>query len=157
MVAIHWMDAMLDPEFPRKYVPLSERGDLGFVVKGGNEVDPRMLACGTPIGTNPDEIRPITHSDISYNAEVGSFRHRVTAENLAHVLKAISRSATLINWINRARLYYRFLTCSKRCAQERNLYRRLRRDGYSIQFNLVRRIIGSFEIDLNESHNLLPA
>jgi len=156
VAAIHWMDAMLDPN-PRKDAPLNELGDLGFVVNGGNEVDPRMLACGTPIGIYHGEIRPTTCSDISYNMEVGNFRHRVTEENLAHVLKAISRSATLICWINRARLYYRLLTCSKRCAQERNLYRRLRREGYSIQFNLVRRIIGSFEIDLNESHNLLPA
>lgn len=153
-VFIHWMDASLDPN-PRKLTPFIEQGVQGFVVNGGEEVDPRMLACGTPIGTNHDEARLATCSDISYNAEVSNFRHRVTEENLAHVLKAISRSATLISWINRARVYYKFLTCSKRCAQERNLYRRIRREGYSIQFNLVRRIIGSFQINLNESHNLL--
>lgn len=156
VATIHWMDAALDPN-PRKVSLLSEQRELGFIDNGGKEVDPRMLACGTPIDTNHDEIRLNLHKDISHNAESSTFRHMVTEDNLAHVLQKLPNRATYHTWISRARLYRCLLTSAKRCAQERNLYRRIRRDGYSIKFSLVRRIIGSSEINLSESHNLLPA
>jgi len=156
VAAIHWMDAALDPN-PRKDALLIEHREPGFIGNGSKEVDPRMLACGTPIDTYHGGTRLDTCSDISYNAESSNFRQMVTEGNLAHVLQKLPNRATYFTWICRARSYRCLLTSVQRCAQERNLYRRIRRDGYSIKFSLVRRIIGSFEINLNESHNLLPA
>lgn len=148
------MDAALCA--PRDEAPLIKRGD---VVSSDTMEDGGLLPHASMRKVHlfhHDETRPFTYNDISNSTESGFTRQQVTTENLAHVLESTGR-ATYHSWITRARASRYFLSSRKRSAQERNLYRRLRRDGYSIKFNLVRKLIGSFEINLNESHNRLLA
>lgn len=151
---IHWMDAALYP--PANDCLAHELQDGVSSVMMGDGGLLTHASMGEVHLTHQDGIRSATYSDISYNTEVEFIRKQVTTENLAHVLESIGRK-TYFSWIFRARLNRYFLSSRKRSAQERNLYRRLRRDGYSIKFNLVRKLIGSFEINLDESHNRLLA
>lgn len=144
------MDAALCA--PRDEAPLIKQGDVvsSVMVEDGGFLTHASMREGHL--SYQDETRPLTYSDISYNTESDFTRQQVTTDNIAHVLISIGR-ATYHSWITRARIYRCLLSSRKRSAQERNLYRRMRRDGYSIKFNLVRKLIGSFEINLDESHN----